>query len=88
MHIVSSHVSAMVGSLALVYVVGAAREDAHSRGLDEPLRQKMIPLIAQFRKDGIIGPLFDGVKEVLGQDWTPQGHWADAILALLPKEQQ
>lgn len=74
-------------ALAIAYVMGAARAEATARGVDEKLRQEVLPLIAQFRRDGLLTPLFAAIKRVLGDDWEPQDEWADAIRKLLGEEQ-
>ena len=73
-------------ALAIAYVMGAARAEATARGVDEKLRQEVLPLIAQFRRDGLLTPLFAAIKRVLGDNWEPQDEWAEAIRKILPQE--
>jgi hypothetical protein len=67
-------------ALVQVLVVGAAQEDARHVGRGEDVRQAVLPLLAQFQKDGKFKPLFDAIRSVLGPDWEPSGAWKDKIL--------
>ena len=71
--------------MALTMVVGAAREEAAAQGKFEQLRQEMLPLIAQFRKDGHPKPLMLGIRRVLGDGWIPQDEWAEYLEKLMEK---
>lgn len=80
-----TEISSFNRSMALSTVVGAARDDATAQGKFEQLKQEMLPLIAQFRKDGQPKPLLLGIRRVLGEDWLPQGEWAEFLEKLMEK---
>lgn len=84
MHIVDEKQSkALAAGLALTYVVGAARQDADAQHKGIALRAAVMPVLAQFKKDGQARPVVEAIQSVLGQDWEPTGEWAAAIENLL-----
>lgn len=73
-------------SLAVTMFVGAARAEATARGQFQNLNQAVLPVTAQFRKDGRAGPIVEACLSVLGEDWSPGAEWAEYIVALLKEE--
>lgn len=70
------------GGLILGYTIAAAMEDAYALGKGDDLRRQMLPLMKQFRRDGIASPLIAEISRLLGDDWRPSGRFADRIEAL------
>lgn len=79
-----SEESTIIGNSAIAfgYVMAAAMSDAYALGKGEALKQRMLPLVKQFRKDGIVAPLAEAIRSELGEGWAPSGKFAEAIVKL------
>ncbi len=70
--------------LALVMLCGSARADASPEQL-ERLRGEVMPLLLQFREDGVMRPVVEKIVKIMGVGWKPSGDWDLFLRKLLEK---
>lgn len=79
----------MESGLTIVMVMGAALEESAKQHKEAEFRSQIVPLLPQFKATGDPKPLIEVIKTTLGEDWMPEGQWADYILKLnTPKDEE